>query len=43
MHAAGAPQVRVVLKITLVGQNSKLQNEYNCGIAKHIQFFNRKH
>ena len=43
MHAAGAPQVRVVLKITLVGPNSKLQNEYNCGIAKHIQFFNRKH
>jgi hypothetical protein len=42
MHAAGA-QVRVILKITSVGPNSKLQNEYNCGIAKHIQFFNRKH
>jgi hypothetical protein len=38
MHAARAPQVRVVLKIISVGPNSKLQNEYNCGIAKHIQF-----
>jgi hypothetical protein len=43
MQAARAPQVRVILKITSVGPNSKLQNEYNCGIAKHIQFFNRKH
>jgi hypothetical protein len=43
MLAAGAPQVRVILKITLVGPNSKLQNEYNCGMVKHIQFFNRKH